>query len=189
MIMEGKDKGQTGSVLRVFKHKNRLIVEGRNLCKKNIKRTEGSPGGIITKEAPIHVSNVMVRPLTPPPLPAASSCSRYNCFERERRLSAGARVAGGGPCDRQAHSHRLQVRRGRPEGARTALGWEVTGREAFNRTTQSDATHKLTLSSCGAGVLYICRCGCRWESTRPAPSSRGRSPYARVRGRRRRRRW
>lgn len=65
MIMEGKDKGQTGTVMRVFKKKNRLLVEGRNLCKKNIKRTETSPGGIITKEAPVHVSNVMVRSLPP----------------------------------------------------------------------------------------------------------------------------
>jgi ribosomal protein L24 len=61
MIMEGKDKGQTGTVMRVYKKKNRLLVEGLNLCKKNIKRTETSPGGIITKEAPVHVSNVMVR--------------------------------------------------------------------------------------------------------------------------------
>jgi len=60
MIMEGKDKGQTGTVMRVYKKKNRLLVEGRNLCKKNIKRTESMAGGIITKEAPIHVSNVMV---------------------------------------------------------------------------------------------------------------------------------
>jgi len=61
MIMEGKDKGQTGTVMRVYKKKNRLLVEGRNLFKKDTTPTESMAGGIITKEAPIHVSNVMVR--------------------------------------------------------------------------------------------------------------------------------
>uniref|UniRef100_A0A6T7UTI9 KOW domain-containing protein n=1 Tax=Pyramimonas obovata TaxID=1411642 RepID=A0A6T7UTI9_9CHLO len=60
MINWGRDKGQTGKVVKVFRKKNRVIVEGRNLVKKTIKRTEQQPGGIITKEAPIHVTNVQV---------------------------------------------------------------------------------------------------------------------------------
>lgn len=60
MITEGKDKGQTGKILEVYRKKNRVLVEGRNLVKKHIKRTGEQPGGIITKEMPVHVSNVMV---------------------------------------------------------------------------------------------------------------------------------
>mmetsp|Transcript_29354 Transcript_29354/g.49303 ORF Transcript_29354/g.49303 Transcript_29354/m.49303 type:complete len:226 (-) Transcript_29354:35-712(-) len=60
MINWGRDKGQTGTVVKVFRKKNRVVVEGRNLVKKTIKRTESQPGGIITKEAPLHVSNVQV---------------------------------------------------------------------------------------------------------------------------------
>mmetsp|Transcript_49966 Transcript_49966/g.95449 ORF Transcript_49966/g.95449 Transcript_49966/m.95449 type:complete len:244 (-) Transcript_49966:223-954(-) len=60
MITQGKDKGQTGKVLEVYRKKNRVLVEGLNLAKKHIKRTPDQPGGIITKEMPVHVSGVMV---------------------------------------------------------------------------------------------------------------------------------
>jgi len=49
MINWGRDKGQTGKVVKVFRKKNRVVVEGRNLVKKTVKRTEQQPGGIITK--------------------------------------------------------------------------------------------------------------------------------------------
>ncbi|KAJ7514357.1 hypothetical protein O6H91_23G040600 [Diphasiastrum complanatum] len=68
MIVVGKDKGQTGTVTRVIRKDNHIIIEGRNLVKKHIKRTEGNPGGIVTMEAPIHVSNVQhIDPVTGSP--------------------------------------------------------------------------------------------------------------------------
>ena len=56
-----KDKGRIGKVLKVFPDKNRIIVEGVNLVKRHMRPTQKLPqGGIIEKEAPIHISNLMV---------------------------------------------------------------------------------------------------------------------------------
>ncbi len=61
MILTGKDKGKTGKILKVIPKKMRVIVEGVNIVKKHQKPTQANPeGGIITKEAPIHVSNVLL---------------------------------------------------------------------------------------------------------------------------------
>ena len=63
-VISGKDKGKTGVVLAAFPRKERVIVEGVNIIKKHAKPSQDNPqGGIISKEAPIHVSNVM--PLDP----------------------------------------------------------------------------------------------------------------------------
>ena len=60
-IIAGKDKGKKGKILRVEPRKNCVIVEGVNLVKKHTKPTKDNPkGGIIQKEAPVHLSNVMV---------------------------------------------------------------------------------------------------------------------------------
>ncbi|MDY0081858.1 MAG: 50S ribosomal protein L24 [Ignavibacteriaceae bacterium] len=61
IVIAGNDKGRTGKVLKVFPKTLRLIVEGINLRKKHTKPTQRSPqGGIQEKEAPIHISNVMI---------------------------------------------------------------------------------------------------------------------------------
>jgi len=63
-VISGKDKGKQGVVLAAFPKKNRVLVEGVNIVKKHAKPSQLNPqGGIISKEAPIHVSNVM--PLDP----------------------------------------------------------------------------------------------------------------------------
>jgi len=65
MVNRGKDKGKIGKVLRVFRPKNRLLVEGLNLVKKTVKGTDDIKGGIFTKEAPIHYSRVnLIDPTT-----------------------------------------------------------------------------------------------------------------------------
>ncbi|EGL82004.1 ribosomal protein L24 [Caldalkalibacillus thermarum TA2.A1] len=64
MVIAGKDKGKKGRVIAAYPRKNRVLVEGVNLVKKHQKPNQANPqGGIITQEAPIHVSNVM--PLDP----------------------------------------------------------------------------------------------------------------------------
>ena len=69
MVTAGKDKGQVGTVTKVFRKENRLVVEGLNLVKKHVKRTEGNQGGVITMEAPIQYSNVnLVDPVTGSPV-------------------------------------------------------------------------------------------------------------------------
>ncbi|WP_461201272.1 50S ribosomal protein L24 [Anoxybacillus sp. TBDG-1] len=63
-VISGKDKGKQGIILAAFPKKNRVLVEGVNIVKKHVKPSQANPqGGIISQEAPIHVSNVM--PLDP----------------------------------------------------------------------------------------------------------------------------
>lgn len=58
-VIAGKDKGKQGEVLQTLPKQNRVIVEGVNMVTKHIKPSQQDPeGGIITREAPIHVSNV-----------------------------------------------------------------------------------------------------------------------------------
>ena len=58
IVITGKDKGKTGSVISVSKSDNRAIVEGINIVKRHRKATQESPGKIEEIEAPIHISNV-----------------------------------------------------------------------------------------------------------------------------------
>lgn len=60
-VIAGNDKGKQGKVLKVFPQKERIIVEGINFIKRHTRPSQKNPkGGIIEKEAPIHISNVMV---------------------------------------------------------------------------------------------------------------------------------
>jgi len=60
MVIAGRDRGKTGKVMKVIPETGRVIVERLNLVKRHSKpRGAASPGGIIEKEAPIEVSNVM----------------------------------------------------------------------------------------------------------------------------------
>ena len=60
-IITGKDKGKTGKVINVFPGNGRALVQGLNLVKKHARRTrEDQQGGIIQKESPVDVSNLMV---------------------------------------------------------------------------------------------------------------------------------
>ena len=61
MVITGESKGQKGRVLEVDRVKNRALVEGVNLVSKHTKPNSKAPqGGIIKKEAPIHLSNLML---------------------------------------------------------------------------------------------------------------------------------
>ena len=58
VVIAGKDKGKTGEVLRVDPKDARLVVQGVNMVKRHTKPAMGNPGGIVEKEATIHISNV-----------------------------------------------------------------------------------------------------------------------------------
>jgi len=61
-VTAGKDKGKTGKVIKVMPREDRVVVEGLNLVKRHTKASMADPnGGVKEKEAPIHVSNVMIR--------------------------------------------------------------------------------------------------------------------------------
>jgi len=60
MVIAGKEHGKTGKVLRVLPEDNRAVVERLNMVKRHTKpRGPQSPGGIVEKEASIHLSNLM----------------------------------------------------------------------------------------------------------------------------------
>ena len=61
IVITGKDKGKKGRVLEAYPRQNRVLVEGVNLVKKHAKPSQANPqGGVLTQEASIHVSNVML---------------------------------------------------------------------------------------------------------------------------------
>lgn len=62
IVISGKDRGKTGKVLRVIPEKNKAVVEKVNFCKEFIRRDQSKnvQGGIMEKEAPIHISNLML---------------------------------------------------------------------------------------------------------------------------------
>ncbi|MEN8191233.1 MAG: 50S ribosomal protein L24 [Bacteroidota bacterium] len=61
IVIAGNSKGSTGKVLKVFPKVDRVIIEGVNLRKRHTKPNQANPqGGIVEKEAPINVSNVML---------------------------------------------------------------------------------------------------------------------------------
>ncbi len=60
-VLAGRDKGKTGRVIRVFPKGERVLVEKVNLVKRHTRPNQQVPqGGIVEKESPVHVSNVMV---------------------------------------------------------------------------------------------------------------------------------
>ena len=63
IVISGKDKGKTGTVLRVDPTEDRVYVEGLNIVKRHQRPTPGRPdsvAGVIEREGPIHLSNVML---------------------------------------------------------------------------------------------------------------------------------
>ncbi len=61
IVLAGKDRGAEGEVIQVMPKAERVVVRGVNLIKKHQRQTQTEQGGIITKEAPIHVSNVALK--------------------------------------------------------------------------------------------------------------------------------
>ncbi len=58
VVRTGKDKGKSGEVLRVLRDEARVLVQGVNMVKRHTRPAPGNPGGIVDKEASIHISNV-----------------------------------------------------------------------------------------------------------------------------------
>jgi len=58
VVTTGRDKGKKGSVLKVFPKENRALVQGINVVKRHQRQTQSQQAGIVTKESPIHLSNI-----------------------------------------------------------------------------------------------------------------------------------
>ena len=61
IVIAGKEKGKTGRVLRVIRDKDRVVIERMNLVKRHSRpNAQNRQGGIVEKESPLHISNVML---------------------------------------------------------------------------------------------------------------------------------
>jgi len=58
IVTNGRDRGKKGEVLRVYPGDDRALVSGVNVVKRHQRQTQRQQGGIITKEAPVHLSNL-----------------------------------------------------------------------------------------------------------------------------------
>jgi len=58
IVITGRDKGKKGKVLKVFPKEDRALVQGVNVVKRHQRQTQKEQGGIVSKESPIHLSNI-----------------------------------------------------------------------------------------------------------------------------------
>ena len=58
VVISGSDKGKKGSVLKVFPKENRALIQGVNMVKRHQRQTQTQQAGIVSKEAPVHLSNI-----------------------------------------------------------------------------------------------------------------------------------
>ena len=88
IVLTGRDKGKRGAVLRVVTRTDRVLVEGVNVTKRHVKPTQADPqGGIVEREAPIHISNVaLIDPESDRPTRV-----RYKSLEDGRKVRVAAR--------------------------------------------------------------------------------------------------
>ena len=88
IVLTGRDKGKRGAVLRIITKTDRVLVEGVNVTKRHIKPTQGDPqGGIVEREAPIHISNVaLIDPESDRPTRV-----RYKNLQDGRKVRVAAR--------------------------------------------------------------------------------------------------
>ena len=61
VVITGRDKGKIGEVIQVMPTESRALVRGINLVKRHQRQTAAQEGGIISKEAPVHLSNLALR--------------------------------------------------------------------------------------------------------------------------------
>jgi large subunit ribosomal protein L24 len=89
VVITGRDKGKSGEVLRVLRDDDRVVVQGVNMVKRHTRPQPGNPGGIVEKEASIHVSNVAhIDPKTNKPTRVG-----YKLLEDGRKVRVARRSA------------------------------------------------------------------------------------------------
>jgi len=93
VVTAGKDKGKRGKVTKVIRSSNRVIVQGANMVLKHQKPSQDSAGGIIPKEASLHISNVAL--IDPDDCKATRVGYRFNDAGVKERFSkrSGAVIA------------------------------------------------------------------------------------------------
>jgi len=87
IVTTGRDKGKRGEVLRVLRAEERVLVQGVNMVKRHQRPSATSPGGIVEKEAPVHISNVAhIDPSTGKPTRVG-----YKVIEGDRKVRVARR--------------------------------------------------------------------------------------------------
>jgi large subunit ribosomal protein L24 len=91
VVISGKDKGKTGKILKVFPEKDKVVVEKVNFIKEFIRRDQSRnvQGGVMEKEAPIHISNLML---------FCSECGR-GIRVRKKTLEDGSKIRMCNKCE------------------------------------------------------------------------------------------
>ena len=94
VVIAGKDKGRTGKVLKVLTKQERVVVEGVNMAKRHTAPNVAHPqGGVIAKEASLHVSNVALRdPKTGKPTRVGFKFVGEGASRRKVRVAKGSGV-------------------------------------------------------------------------------------------------
>ena len=109
IVRTGSAKGQTGEILRIDTKHSRVFVKGVNLRVKHLKPTQANPqGGIVQREAPIHISNVSPSSKASPP--ACASSPRATAARSVSRPAAGpSSVSSTRPVARRSPAEQRQV--------------------------------------------------------------------------------
>jgi large subunit ribosomal protein L24 len=90
LVVSGNDLGKQGKVLKVYPERSRVIIEGVNIIKRHQRPTQKNPqGGIVQKEGPIHISNVLV---ICPKCTNATRVGRKRVRETDSKISRVMRV-------------------------------------------------------------------------------------------------
>jgi large subunit ribosomal protein L24 len=58
LVISGREKGKQGTVLKVLRRESRVLVQGVNMVKRHTRPSQVSAGGVLEKEAPVHISNI-----------------------------------------------------------------------------------------------------------------------------------
>ena len=95
VVISGNSRGKSGKVLKVYPETRRIIVEGVNIMKRHTKPSQRNPqGGIVQREAPIHMSNVMLLdPKTNQPTRVGAKVVKDETTGKKRRMRV-ARTTG-----------------------------------------------------------------------------------------------
>jgi large subunit ribosomal protein L24 len=95
MVIAGNARGKTGKVLKVYPERHRIIVEGVNIIKRHSRPSQRNPqGGVVQREAAIHVSNVMLLdPKTNEPTRVGSKVVKDDTTGKKSRMRV-ARTTG-----------------------------------------------------------------------------------------------
>ena len=87
IVIAGRDKGKKGNILRVMPKEGRVLVQGVNMVKRHTRPSQVNPGGIVDKEASIHVSNIAHMD----PVGSKSVRVGFNVLEDNRKVRVAKR--------------------------------------------------------------------------------------------------